>query len=83
MTPKNDDFLFHVRFKETALVSHFTPIPVKRETNGPFQTPLTYEETVEKNETKPYKNSRSRFTGNRARFTLFHISFQHSTPQTH
>jgi hypothetical protein len=39
MTLKND-FLFHVRFTNPALVSRFTPIPVKRETNGHFRRVL-------------------------------------------
>jgi hypothetical protein len=30
----NPDFSFHARFTKTGFVSHFTPIPLKRETKG-------------------------------------------------
>ena len=42
MTLKSDS-LFHLRFTNLTLVSHFTPIPVERETNGHFRplVPMT------------------------------------------
>jgi hypothetical protein len=36
----NPDFSFHARFTESRLVSHFTPIPLKRETRDHFRASL-------------------------------------------
>jgi len=69
---------FHVRFTKRAFVSHFMPIPMKRETKGHFRFLLPMRDVQKKDETRLRKNSGSRFAGTCSRFTPFHVSFHSS-----
>ena len=67
---------FHARFTKPALISHFRPIDVKRETNGIFENKITYDTASKNDETRRGENRCSRFSKDRRRFTPFHVSFR-------
>ena len=69
---------FHVRFTKSTFVSHFTPIPMKRETKGHFRPPLTYDRSWKKDETSLSKNSAPRFT--LTSFVSRHFMFRFTIP---